>query len=629
MSWFFIALLAQFVLGTASVFDKLLLKKSYPNPVGYTFWVGMLGLASLALIPFGFEQIPAELAVFAIGTGALFMAALFLFFWALFYGEASGAVVSISGLSPVATLVFSAFLLGTILSPYQLASFLFLILGGFLLAFTAPQESRLRVVMLVFASALLFGISNALSRQVFDAAGFITGFVWLKTGGALMVLLFLFYAPWRRRIFGTEKADEFKNKWGYVANRAYAGLGSLLIYYAISLGEPPLIDAMQAVRFLFVFLGGWLLLGERFRGKILALKISAFIVVSLGVLLLGAGDYAQRTAPDPERTITWGVTFSEKFSRKFDFGDAKTWKDNYDAILDDLGARQLRLIAYWDLIEPAAPVKGEPRPDGTGGREEHIYDFSGLDYQMRRAEEEGADVILVVGKKAPRWPECHNPRWVGEIPISKNKFPNERDEKLFEFVEAVVNRYKGSSAIKYWQVENEPFLPFGEGDCALSGKALLDAEIERVRMLDPDTPILITDSGELGLWALAAKRGDVFGTTMYRRVHNDTLGNFEYPIGPAFFRIKEKIVRFLIWDYEKKFLVIELGMEPWLKRQPYETAPEEQFEVFDFEFFQDSARFAKDAGFSEYYLWGAEWWYWMREQNGDNRFWEEAKKLML
>ncbi|TSC69765.1 MAG: Uncharacterized protein G01um101470_978, partial [Parcubacteria group bacterium Gr01-1014_70] len=125
----------------------------------------------------------------------------------------------------------------------------------------------------------------------------------------------------------------------------------------------------------------------------------------------------------------------------------------------------------------------------------------------------------------------------------------------------------------------------------------------------------------------SAKRGDVFGTTMYRRVHNDTFGNFEYPIGPGFFRLKEKIVRFLIRDYGKKFIVIELGMEPWLKRQLYETTPEEQLRVFDFDFFQDSIRFAKDTGFDEYYVWGAEWWYWMKVKHNDPRFWEEAQNL--
>ena len=264
--------------------------------------------------------------------------------------------------------------------------------------------------------------------------------------------------------------------------------------------------------------------------------------------------------------------------------------------------RHLRLVAYWDLVEP----------------KQGVFDFSGLDYQMRRAEEVGADVILVIGKKVPRWPECHVPSWVKAVTF---------EIELLEYMEIVVARYKNSPALLYWQVENEPFLPFG--DCSSVSREMVDAEISHVRSLDVEHPILVTDSGELGLWYAAARRGNVFGTTMYRRVYNELFGFIEYPIGPGFFRAKERIIRFLIQNYEKKFLVIELGMEPWLPRALRDASLEEQFRVFDFPFFQDSIGFAKDAGFDAYYLWGAEWWYWMKIKHNDPRFWEEAKRLLL
>ena len=605
MNWFLVSLLAQFILGVATVFDKLLLKKSYPNPIGYTFWIGILGLIAVFLLPFGFETAGAGEIFYALWGGALFMLALLFFYWALYYGEASGVVIAIGGLSPMITLFFSSILLGGSLSGYQWISFVCLLLGSFFLAFTGEKETRLRVIAYVLMSAVLFGYSNIVSKQVFDAITFVTGFFWLKIGGALFVLLFLLYAPWRRSILHPEGRDESQNKLGYFANRVYAGVGSLLIYYAIALGVPSLIDAMQAVRFLFIFLGGWLLLRETFQGRVLVLKILAFIVISAGVLLLGVGEYVKNTMPDPNRSIEWGVTFSQKFAQELQLGGETAkwgWQEVYDAILDDLGVRHLRLVAYWDLVEP----------------KQGVFDFSGLDYQMRRAEEVGADVILVIGKKVPRWPECHVPSWVKAVTFEK---------ELLEYMEIVVARYKNSPALLYWQVENEPFLPFG--DCSSVSREMVDAEISHVRSLDVEHPILVTDSGELGLWYAAARRGNVFGTTMYRRVYNELFGFIEYPIGPGFFRAKERIIRFLIQDYEKKFLVIELGMEPWLPRALRDASLEEQFRVFDFPFFQDSIGFAKDAGFDAYYLWGAEWWYWMKIKHNDPRFWEEAKRLLL
>ena len=88
--------------------------------------------------------------------------------------------------------------------------------------------------------------------------------------------------------------------------------------------------------------------------------------------------------------ITWGVNFSQKHSQNFGLD----WKEVYLAILDDLGVKNIKLATYWDLIE----------------REEGKYYFNDLDWQVKQAEEKGANLILVIGMKVPRWPECHEPQ---------------------------------------------------------------------------------------------------------------------------------------------------------------------------------------------------------------------------
>ena len=42
--------------------------------------------------------------------------------------------------------------------------------------------------------------------------------------------------------------------------------------------------------------------------------------------------------------------------------------------------------------------------------------------------------------------------------------------------------------------------------------------------------------------------------------------------------------------------------------------------------FRDNVEFARRVGFPEVYLWGVEWWYWIREK-GDASFWNEARGL--
>jgi hypothetical protein len=124
----------------------------------------------------------------------------------------------------------------------------------------------------------------------------------------------------------------------------------------------------------------------------------------------------------------------------------------------------------------------------------------------------------------------------------------------------------------------------------------------------------------------SAKRGDIFGTTLYRWVWNEYLGSYKYPIPPSFFRIKENIVRWFVGQ-EKPFIVIELQGEPWTHKQIYEISPAEQIALLPIVDFSDTIEYAKQAGFDEYYLWGAEWWYYLKEQ-GHFEYWEKIKGLI-
>jgi len=598
-NWLVIASIAQFIFGTSALADKFLLREPSLNPVRYTFWIGVLGLAALLLIPFGLIPSSLTTLLLALAAGAVFIFQMYFYFLALSKGEASTILLFIGALSPIATLVFSALLIDSTLRPYQFIAFLLLIAGGWVLFLVGRSPIRKAVFLPAVASAILFGLSTTLTKAVFLETNFVTGFMAIKLGAALMVFLALLSPALRRDIAVSESGVTPKNRLYYLGNRAYAGGGSILINYAILLGAPALVDATYSLQFIVLFLGGWLLLKERFRGLVLLGKITAVVIVGLGILWLTVGDYLSATAPNPSRPVTWGITFSQKFSS--DFG--MDWKRNYDAILDDLKPSRLRLVAYWDIIEPS--------------REQ--FNFADLDYQMEKAQSRNVGVILAAGQKTPRWPECHGPDWTMQLE------PAKRQEAFETFLKRVVERYRTNTSLIYWQVENEPFLPFGE--CPTISAEMLEREIALVRSLDSAHPIIVTDSGELSLWYRAAKRGDLFGTTMYRRTHSNTFGQLDYHLPPEFFRIKEKTVRMLLGNTDKRFIVIELAAEPWLKKQLYETTPEEQLKVFDLPFFQDTVSYAKATGFDEYYFWGAEWWYWMKETQHHPEFWEYAKTL--
>lgn len=300
-----------------------------------------------------------------------------------------------------------------------------------------------------------------------------------------------------------------------------------------------------------------------------------------------------RQTADPGRQIVWGVTFDDDFATKLGLD----WQKAYAEILDGLRVKKIRLIAHWTEIEPQ---------DGQ-------YDYTKLDWQIAEAAQRKAQIILAVGFKLPRWPECHIPDWA----------VNDRQNSLLKYIETTVNRYKTNSAVVSWQVENESFLPFGE--CPKLDAQFLDKEIALVKKLD-SRPIVLTDSGELSVWVPAAGRADIFGTTMYRWVWNQYLGSYKYPIPPSFFRVKEKLTRLFV-GRQKPFIVIELQGEPWTHKQIYEIPVAEQLKLMPLSEFNATIDYARRTGFNEYYFWGAEWWYYLKEK-GHGEYWERVKELI-
>ncbi len=321
--------------------------------------------------------------------------------------------------------------------------------------------------------------------------------------------------------------------------------------------------------------------------------ILAILIILLAIII----GYFFVGFPKESEDITWGVNFSEIKAARYD----KDWPPYYLAMLDDLKVKNIKLASYWSIIEP----------------EEGSYNFSSLDWQIEEAEKRGVELIVVIGRKTPGWPECHIPEWASD------KTKEEQQEKILRLLENIVNRYKDKEAIKYWQVENEPFFPFGK--CLWKDKDFLKKEIELVKSLDPSRKIIISESGEFPLWFKATYYGDILGVTMYKKAWFEDIGLYvSYPFPPTFYSRKASLINNL---FKKEVMVIELQAEPWGPVLNYKLSLEEQERTMSFEQFKNVISFAKKTNLKTFYFWGAEWWYWMKEKHQRPEFWEEAKKL--
>ena len=142
MNWIFITIIAYFFHALNAVTDKFLLQDRIPRPSNYTFYVGIFGLLSLLLIPFGDFFVPSSVQlVEALLSGVAFTFALFFFFIAMKAGEATRVSSMIGGFSPIFVLFFSYLFLGSGLGEKELFAFLLLLFGSVLISFKKSRIS--------------------------------------------------------------------------------------------------------------------------------------------------------------------------------------------------------------------------------------------------------------------------------------------------------------------------------------------------------------------------------------------------------------------------------------------------------------------------------------------------------
>ncbi len=331
------------------------------------------------------------------------------------------------------------------------------------------------------------------------------------------------------------------------------------------------------------------------RKKFSTLKKVLLIVGLLIIALIIIYLFLASLSYNPNRQIDYGITFSKKFAIYLGLN----WQEAYTAALDDLKVKYVRIPTYWQDIEP----------------EPGVFNFKDIDWQVDEAEKRDVRVILVVGRRQPRWPECHDPAWVSGLSQEKERLA------ILDNIKTVVNRYKNRKAIEIWQIENEPFLDFF-GQCPHMTRQQLQQEIDLVKSLD-NRKILITDSGELSTWYPAIKMGDLFGSTLYRITYNKYIGYWRYFfIPPSYYRVKA-----YLWGKPLDVTyVAELQAEPWFPGDPLSATLSEQFKTMNASQLVKNADYANSTNFSRAYFWGVEWWYWLKQIKGDDSLWQAAKK---
>lgn len=301
-----IAIVAHGLIGISLVWDKVLLKQPQTkNLVSYVFWLGAISVFGVALVPFGFNMPGIGIAAIAFGAGALHLVSIYFYMAALKRGEASETPAIMGGFSPVATALISLALLPHSFKERELIPFALLTLGGFVMFFSEDLKIG-RILPIVLSAAGTYGFVNVLQKVVFDRTNFVSGYVFFTIGTFVAAMALLVRPKWRREIFRHSEEAEPSSRFFYFVNRFIAGVGSFLIFFAISRANPAVVDAITGVRYAIIFLGALLLtqfkpqwLHESFRGRALWGKIIATAIIIAGLAMVGIVSGGQGGAGAP------------------------------------------------------------------------------------------------------------------------------------------------------------------------------------------------------------------------------------------------------------------------------------------------------------------------------------------
>lgn len=299
MLWLIVTISTYLILAIVFLVDKYLLVGSIPNPKIYTFYVGILGVLALILIPFVDFIIPQfSQIVFSLIVGALYILGLFWFYKALQLFEPSRIVPAISAFIPI----FTSFLIYVFSGGKETINFFeflllaLLISGSVLITYEKDKKISLKSLQISIITAFFLALHFVLIKYVYLQQPFWSGFIWTKMGGALMGLSFLFLGGVREKLFKAKINIRKRTAGLFLANQTLGAGASVLQNFAIALAPIiyiPIINALQGVQYVFLLIFAifisWKfprILKEEISKKIIFQKILAILLIGIGLVLL-------------------------------------------------------------------------------------------------------------------------------------------------------------------------------------------------------------------------------------------------------------------------------------------------------------------------------------------------------
>ncbi len=255
--WLLVIILSYLFFSLSAFGDKLILA-GRANARLYTFYVGLLSVLIVFLIPFTKFGLPnlgsllwiiLEAIVWLLGVYAMFIA--------LERFDVSRVMTTIGAVQSIFVLVLTWIVWGfQAMTAVDLFAFVLLLAGSIVISIEKKVNINAGYVILIFFSSLMFSLDYIFSKFVFLNQPFLQGLIWMRIFGFIFALFFLFDKKIRKQLLLSETAVNKKTGTIFLFTQSAGGIANILQSFAISLAPVAylaIVSSLRGIQYAFLF----------------------------------------------------------------------------------------------------------------------------------------------------------------------------------------------------------------------------------------------------------------------------------------------------------------------------------------------------------------------------------------
>lgn len=251
--WLGFVIIGQFLNAAVVLVDRYIVAtKVVSKPIVYTFYVSVLSIWTIVVLPFGITLPNEKTLVLSFVAAVSYVLSIYFLFESLKSSNPSEVVPVIGGVAALTAFLGSKLMLDVELPDNFIAGFIVLTAGMLLIShfrFTG------RSFVYLTGSGVFFGLSTVVIKAMFDSETFMNGFFWSRMANVGVAIILLAIPGISSAIGKDLQQPKRQSKTMYViGNKMLAGLAFLCILIAIKYGNVAMVNALTATQYVFLLI---------------------------------------------------------------------------------------------------------------------------------------------------------------------------------------------------------------------------------------------------------------------------------------------------------------------------------------------------------------------------------------